>query len=313
MNQYGAKGRADANQGRDDILRAYYANFEVTKWDTNIKIKVQGQGEFPLEDYALRIYEMPESWPMVALEAQAIAARSFALAYTNNGAGEICTSESCQVFNSNPKTGAWAQAVKNTEGLVMTSGGSPIKAWYASTHGGYVFTSAEVWGGGTSYTKHATDTTTGSAGSFSELQSNAYDRESPWFYCDWGSRASYNRTAWLKSSEVADIVNVILLAKTDSSTNEHLYQTDKPNPAGTDTWDENRVRQEIQSRGIAPFTSVSDISIGADFSGGRTTSVNVSGDGGAQSFSGDEFKNWFNLRAPANIQIVGPLFNVERQ
>ena len=314
MNQYGAKGRADTNQGRDDILRAYYANFEVIKWDTNIKIKVQGQGEFPLEDYALRIYEMPESWPMAALEAQAIAARSFALAYTNNGAGEICTSESCQVFNSNPKTGAWAQAVKNTEGLVMTSGGSPIKAWYASTHGGYVFTSAEVWGGGTSYTKHVTDTTTGSAGGFSDLQSNAYDRESPWFYCDWGARGD-KKTAWLRPSEVADIANVTLLSRQCSydECGKHLYQTDKPNPAGTDTWDEARIRQELTSRSITPFNTVSEISIGADFSGGRTTSVNVSGDAGSQSFSGQEFKDWFNLRAPANIQIVGPLFNAERQ
>ena len=313
MNQYGAKGRADAGQGREDILRAYYANFEVTKWDTNIKIRVQGQGEFPLEDYTLRIYEIPESWPMAALEAQAIAARSFALAYTNNGTGEICTTESCQVFNPNPKTGPWAQAVKNTEGLVMTNGGNPIKAWYASTHGGYVFTSDEVWGGGTPYTKHATDTTSGSAGSFSELQSNAYDRESPWFYCDWGARASYNKTAWLKPSEVADIVNVILLAKADSGAGEHLYQTDKPNPAGTETWNEDRVRQELRNKGITPFNNVSDVTIGADFGGGRTTSVNVSGDGGSQSFSGSEFKDWFNLRAPANLQIVGPLYNAEKQ
>ncbi len=313
MNQYGAKGRADAGQGRDDILRAYYTNFEVTKWDTNIKIKVQGQGEFLLEDYTLRIYEVPESWPMAALEAQAIAARSFALAYTNNGAGEICTSESCQVFNNNPKTGPWAQAVKNTEGLVMTSGGSPIKAWYASTHGGYVFTSAEVWGGGTSYTKHATDTTSGSAGGFSELTSNAYDKDSPWFYCDWGSRASYNKTAWLKSSEIADIANIILLAKADSSTAEHLYQTDKGNPAGTETWNEDKVKQELKNRNITPFNNVSSVSISADFGSGRTSTVNISGDGSGFSISGSEFKDWFNLRAPANIQIVGPLYNIEQR
>ena len=189
MNQYGAKGRAEAGQSKDDILKAYYTNFDLVKWDTGTKIKVQGAGEFSLENYMLRIYEVPESWPMAALEAQAIAARSFALAYTNKGAGDICTSESCQVFKNDPKTGAWAQAVKNTEGLVMTSGGNPIKAWYASTHGGYVFNSAEVFGGSTSYTKHATDTTTGSASSFSDLQSNAYDKSSPWFYCDWGARA----------------------------------------------------------------------------------------------------------------------------
>ncbi len=313
MNQYGAKGRADAGQGRDDILKAYYANFEVTKWDTNIKVKVQGQGEFLLEDYTLRIYEMPESWPMAALEAQAIAARSFALAYTNNGAGEICTSESCQVFQPNPKTGNWGKAVKNTEGLVMTSGGSPIKAWYASTHGGYVFTSAEVWGGGTSYTKHATDTTNGSAGGFSELNSNAYDKDSPWFYCDWGSRSQYNKTAWLKSSEVADITNIILLAKKDGSISEHLYQTDKANPAGTDTWNEDKVKQELRNRNITPYTNVSSVSISADFGAGKTTTVNISGDGGSTSISGSEFKDWFNLRAPANIQIVGPLYNIEQR
>lgn len=312
MNQYGAKGRADAGQGRDDILRAYYANYEVTKWDTNIKIKVQGQREFPLEDYTLRIYEMPESWPMAALEAQAIAARSFALAYTNNGAGEICTSESCQVFHSNPKTEAWAQAVKNTEGLVMTSGGSPIKAWYASTHGGYVFTSAEVWGGGTSYTKHVTDTTTGTAGSFSELQSNAYDRESPWFYCDWGARGD-KKTAWLRSEEVADIINVILLARADSSTKDHFYQTDKQHPYGGEVWKEDQVKSELRSRNITPYNSISDISVSVDFGKGATSTVNITGDAGSQSLPGSEFKDWFNLRAPANIQIVGPLYNVERK
>lgn len=313
MNQYGAKGRADAGQGRDDILRAYYQNFEITKWDTNIKIKVQGQGEFSLEDYTLRIYEMPEDWPMPALEAQAIAARSFALAYTNNGSGEICTSESCQVFRSDPKTGAWAQAVKNTEGMVMTNGGSPIKAWYASTHGGYVFSSSEVWGGGTSYTKHATDTTTGSAGGFGDVQSNAYDRSSPWFYCDWGARGQYSNTAWLKPSEVADIVNVILLARADSSTGEHLYQTDKPHPYGGEVWDEARVKDELKKRGTSPFSNVSDLSIGADFGYGKTNSVSASGDAGSTSFSGDEFKSWFNLRAPVNIQIVGPLYNIEKR
>ena len=313
MNQFGAKGRAEAGQGRDDILKAYYANFETVKWDTNIKIKVQGHGEFSLEEYVQRIYEVPESWPMAALEAQVIAARSFALAYTNNGSGEICTSESCQVFQPNPKTGAWAQAVKNTEGLVMTNGGNPIKAWYASTHGGYIFSSAEVWGGSTAYTKHATDTTTGSVGSFGDLQSNAYDKSSPWFYCDWGSRPEYNKTAWLKPGEVADIVNTLLLSKADSGSLEHLYQVDKGNPAGTDTWDAEKVKQELKNKGITPYNSVSSVSVSADFSAGVTNSVNISGDGGSQNFSGSDFKNRFNLRTPANIQIVGPLFNIEKK
>ena len=304
-----------AGQNAETILGAYYQNYELKKdYSTDININVDGHGAFNIEEYVKRIYEMPASFAMEALKAQAVAARSYALAYTNNGSGSICTTQSCQVFKPEPKGGAWEEAVNSTRGWVMVQGGSPIKAWYSSTHGGYILSTSELPGwSATSWTKHATDTTTGSAGSFSDLQSNAYDKESPWFYCDWGSRPEYNKTAWLKQSEAADIVNVILLARADSSTNEHLYQTDAPNPAGTDTWSEDRVRQELQNRGITPFANVSDITVSADFSGGRTTSVNVSGNGGSQSFSGDEFKNWFNLRAPANIQIVGPLYNVERQ
>lgn len=315
LNQYGADGRARAGQSAEQILEAYYVNYELKKdYSQDININVEGYGSYNIEEYVKRIYEMPSSFAMEALKAQAVAARSYALSYTNNGAGSICTTQSCQVFKPEPKGGAWEEAVNSTRGWVMVQGGSPIKAWYSSTHGGYILSTSELPGwSATSWTKHAIDTTTGAASGFSDLFSNAYDRESPWFYCDWGSRSEYNKTAWLKSSEVADIMNVILLAKADSSAGEHLYQTDKPNPAGTDTWDEARVRQELSNRGVTPFSNISDVSIGADFSAGRTTSVGILGDGGSQSFSGDEFKNWFNLRAPANIQIVGPLFNVERQ
>ncbi len=315
LNQYGAKGRADAGQNFETILHAYY-NFDgFQDWDTNIRIRVEGHSDYSLEDYVKRIYEMPSDWSMEALKAQVIAARSYALAYTNNGSGSICDSQSCQVFQDGEKGGRWNEAVDATRGKVMVQGGSPIKAWFSSTHGGYILSTGELPGwSSTSWTKHATDTISGSAGGFGELNSNAYDKESPWFYCDWGSRSAYNKTAWLKSSEVADIANVTLLSRQCSydECGKHLYQTDKPNPAGTDTWSEDRVRQELQNKGITPFTSVSDVSIGADFGGGRTTSVNVSGNI-SQSFSGDEFKNWFNLRAPANIQIVGPLFNIEKQ
>ncbi|KKR76820.1 MAG: Stage II sporulation protein D [Candidatus Levybacteria bacterium GW2011_GWA2_40_8] len=314
LNQYGANGRAKTGQNAETILGAYYQNFELKKdYSADININVEGYGGYNIEEYVKRIYEMPESWEMEALKAQAIAARSYALAYTNNGAGSICTTQSCQVFKPDPKGGRWEQAVNETRGWVMVQGGNPIKAWYSSTHGGYIFTTGEIGWNDTSWTKHATDTTTGGAGSFGDLQSNSYDKDSPWFYCDWGARGEYNKTAWLKSEEVADIVNVLMLVARDGGTKEHLYQPDKPNPAGTDTWDAARVRQELSSRGGSPFTSVSSVSINADFGSGRTGSVSISGNGGSQSFSGSDFKTYFNLRAPANIQIVGPLFNIEKK
>lgn len=318
MNQFGAYGRAKAGQNEEEILRAYYDNFELKKdYDTGININVEGFGAFNVEDYLKRIYEVPERWGVdgfAALKAQVIAARSYALAYTNNGQGPICASQQCQVFKPEEKGGLWNQAVEETRGWVMVQGGNPIKAWYSSTHGGYVLKSSEVGWSDTSWTKHAVDSS-GGINNFSDLQNNAFDRESPWFYCDWGSRSQYNKTAWLKTDELADIVNVILLAKrlTEIKDKEHLYQTDKPNPAGTDTWDQERVRSELRNRGATPFNNVSDVSVSADFSAGRTTTVNLSGDGGSVSFDASEFKDWFNLRAPANIQIVGPLYNVEKK
>lgn len=309
LNQYGAKGRASAGQNAEQILDAYYTNYELKKdYDQNIQINVEGNGTFSIEDYVKRVYEIPADWPMEALKAQAIAARSYALAYTNNGAGSICTTEQCQVFKPEPKGGNWDAAVEATKGWVLTTGGSPMKAWFSSTHGGFVYTTSEIGWSGTSWTKHGSDAS-GGVGSFADLQNNAYDKESPWFYCDWGSRSDYGGTAWLKPTEVADIFNIITLARLDSSTSDKLYQPDKPHPDGKEVWGPDRVKQEIRARGGSALDSVSDVSVGVDFGGGRTNSVSA----GGVSVSAGEFKDWFNLRAPANLQIVGPLFNVEKR
>lgn len=314
LNQYGALGRSKAGQKYEDILRAYYNFDSLEKRDATIN--VDGNGSYSLDDYVKRIYEVPNEWGdqggMDALRAQAIAARSYALAYTNNGANSICTTQQCQVFQPNPKGGNWDQAVNDTAGLVMVQGGQPIKAWFSSTHGGYMFSSGDIGWSGTSWTKSGQDAN-GSINNWSDLKNNAYDKDSPWFYCDWGSRGDYNNTAWLKPEEVADIINVILLMQKDSGVRDHIYQTDKSNPAGTDTWDAGRVRQELKNRGGNPFSSVSDISVSADFGSGKTTNVHVSGDAGSVDINGSDFKNYFNLRAPANIQIVGPLYNVEKE
>ncbi|MDD5415434.1 MAG: SpoIID/LytB domain-containing protein [Candidatus Daviesbacteria bacterium] len=320
LNQYGAKGRAEAGQSAQTILSAYFNADYTTGYSTGINIHVSGRNEYGqsfdenynIEEYLKHLYEMPAGWPFEALKAQAIAARSYALAYTNNGSGPICPSQQCQVVKKETNDGNWQAAVAATSGIVLTNGGSPAKAWFSSTHGGYVFSSGSIGWNNTSWTKNAIDTSS-PVGNFSDLQNNAYDKGSPWFYCDWGSRAGYNKTAWLKSDELADIVNVLLLAKADSSTQTHLSQTDKSNPDGTDTWDAGRVRQELQNRGIKSFNSISSVSVGWDTGSGRSTQVSVSGDGGTQSINATDFKNFFNLRAPANIQIVGPLFNIEQK
>lgn len=299
MNQYGALGRAKASQNEEQILSEYYPGMTLKKdYDKGVQISTTTGWSGSIEDYVKRIYEVPDSWTdnnLAVLKAQAVAARTYALRSTSNGANQICTTESCQVFKPEPKGGNWEQAANATAGWVLMDGGNLGFTQYASTHGGYILNLGKFDGSG------------GNPGSFGELNERAYDKDSPWFYCNWGSRPEFDGTAWLKPSEVADILNVIELARRDSGTSDKLYQPDKPHPYGGEVWSPGRVRDELRSRGGSPIESVSNLSVGVDFGSGKTTSIS----GGGISASGDEFKSWFNLRAPANIQIVGPLYNVE--
>lgn len=319
MSQYGAKGRADSGQNAEQILKFYYNADYTTGFDTGINIHVTGTNEYGqsfddnwnIEEYLKHVYEIPSGWHPEALKAQAIAARSYALAYTDKGQRPICPSQSCQVVKREENADSWKQAVEATRGIVMTSGGNPISAYFSSTAGGYVYSSSASIGS-RPWTKDSQDGR-GAYNNFSDVRSNAYDNESPWFYCDWGSRSQYGNTAWLKSEEVADIANVIMLVQKDQSTIANVYQVDASNPAGRETWNADKVKQELRSRGGNPFNSVNGVSVSADFGSGKTTSVTVSGDAGSQTFGGNDFKTYFDQRAPGNIQIVGPLYNVERR
>jgi len=311
LNQYGAFGRAKAGQDYKTILNTYYNNVSIDK-RPNIDIRVQGFGSMPLETYLLGIYEVPDSWPIEALKAQVLAARSYALAYTNNGAKEICTTQSCQVYKGGNKGGNWERAVKETEGEVLIQDGQVITAWYASTAGGYTFTSSDIGWRPTGWTKRLRDTD-GDISSFEDLFNRAYDKDSPCFYSAQGFRAEYNKSAWLKPSEVADIVNVVLLYQKDSSVQNRLCYKD--NSSGcSDTWDSEKVKAELRNRGGTPFNSISSVTV-TDWnkSEGRTNTLSFSGDAGQVSLSGSTFKSLFNIRAPANISIVGPLYNVEKR
>jgi SpoIID/LytB domain protein len=319
LNQYGAWGRAKAGQDEDAILRAYYSfdSYDTSSY-TGTQIKVNDSNGYDsgniiwtgsLDDYVKRIYEVPDSWAdnnLAALKAQAIAARSYVLAETNNGAKSICANQNCQVFKTDPKGGNWESAVGQTAGKLMVQGGKPIVAYFSSTHGGYVYTTADIGWSSTGFTKRAQDAN-GSVSNFADLNSKAYDKDSPWFYCDWGGRSKYNNTGWMTSAEMADIVNAILLVQNDGGADPHILQTDK---SDSNTWNEDKVKQEL-SKYRTPFSNISSGSVDADFGSGKTTQVRFSGDQGSVSFESNVFKKYFNLRAPSNINIVGPLYNIE--
>lgn len=319
LNQYGAKGRADSGQNAKQILEAYYNAEYKEGYDQGINIHVVGTNEYGqnfdktwnIEEYLTHVYEVFHYWPMEALKAQAIAARSYALAYTNNGERTICPNQGCQVVKQEENYDSWKQAVDQTKGIVLLNDGKPISAYFSSTAGGYTYSSSNDIGS-RPWTKNMQDGKN-QYNNFDDIKNNAYDKESKWFYCDWGGREKYDNTAWLKSEEVADILNTLLLLKVDSSTTDNLYQTDKSNPAGKETWGFDKVKSELKAKGGNPFNNIDSISVNADFGSGRATSITFNGDVGGVTVDANEFKDRFNLRAPANIQIVGPLFNVEKR
>ena len=307
MSQYGAYGRAKSGQNAEDILKAYYGSgVEIKKdYSQDINITVQGFGTFKIEDYVKRIYEMPDAWTDndgAALKAQAVAARSYALAYTNNGAGSICATESCQVFKAGEKGGNWNAAAEATKGWVIVANGKPLSAWYASTSGGY----QESY----SYNGYATPGFWDAEGGREGWTSKAWESRagSPWFYKGWykfRSGDSCGRsTPWLTSEEMADILNAWVA----------LFQgggdSARVTPQGS-CWGGNPYSIE-ELKAIGGYTGVSGVSVTyAD--NGVTAEVRFDTNKGSVAIKGVDFKKAFNLRAPGRIALKSGLFNIEKK
>src|SRR5579872_2402622 len=89
MSQYGAKARSDGGQNFRDILSHYYSGDQIKQGYSEPSINVDGYGSMSTDKYLDGIAEMPSTWSADALKAQVIAARSYALSYTNNGSKSI--------------------------------------------------------------------------------------------------------------------------------------------------------------------------------------------------------------------------------
>jgi SpoIID/LytB domain protein len=128
------------------------------------------------DEYLFGIAEMPSSWAAEALKAQAVAARTIAIAGLNGGVKASCGCHlydevSSQEFTGwskeNEGTGGqwgtrWKAAVTgtaptSTTGQVLTSGGRLITAYYFSSSGGRTENSEDVWTAALSYARSMPD------------------------------------------------------------------------------------------------------------------------------------------------------------
>lgn len=134
-----------------------YAGAVTVRSGTNGLVVIE---ETTVDRYLYGITEVPFSWPIEALRAQSIAARTY-LAWTlargrsSNGRQygyDICATDQCQVYRGlDGVAGAdgqrWREAVDTTASQILLDGTRPLQALYSSTSGGRTRSVEDVFGG----------------------------------------------------------------------------------------------------------------------------------------------------------------------
>jgi stage II sporulation protein D len=132
-------------------LAASTRAFGATTTRRILRLRTGRVEEVPLEDYVAAVVpaEIGGHGPPAALEAQAVAARSYAVAraerHLEDGA-DLCDGTHCQVFRGlSAATAASRAAARATAGIVLVQGGRVIAAPFHAVCGGRTARPRDVW------------------------------------------------------------------------------------------------------------------------------------------------------------------------
>ncbi len=143
MSQDGALGYAQHGWSDTAILTHYYSGTTIGQAPAHAVVKVlEGSRvvKVPLERYVRGVVsaEMPSSWPIAALEAQAIASRSYAL--TDHAGGsrfDVYADTRSQVYRGvAAETAQTNAAVTATAGQIVEYAGKPAITYFFASSGG---------------------------------------------------------------------------------------------------------------------------------------------------------------------------------
>jgi stage II sporulation protein D len=125
---------------RDQGKPSYRGNFEIAKTENGLLLI----NELLLEEYLYSVVpsEMPASYPMEALKAQAISARTYAYQrMLNSGLKEygahVDDSAAFQVYNNIKENENTTLAIRDTQGQIAAIGNELAETYYYSTSCGY--------------------------------------------------------------------------------------------------------------------------------------------------------------------------------
>ena len=125
----------------------YRGNMELRRDDGGMTVI----NELPIEEYLYGVLpsEVYAGWPVEALKAQAVAARTYLLSQFGNRSlqgFDVQASQMSQVYKGyNAEHEATTKAVNETAGWVITLNKRPIAAFFHASSGGYTENCEEVW------------------------------------------------------------------------------------------------------------------------------------------------------------------------
>lgn len=125
--------------------------------------QIVGVNQLPLEDYLYGVVpaEMPSNWPLESLKAQAVAARTYAVANRGRFGSrgfDLKPTVASQVYKgAAAETALSNTAVNATRGQVVTYNGKVIRAYFHASAGGYTESADAVWGESLPYLRPVPD------------------------------------------------------------------------------------------------------------------------------------------------------------
>ncbi len=104
----------------------------------------------PIEEYLMGVipYEMAEEFPLEALKAQAVAARTYTIKNLKPGQiYDLVDNTNDQVFRGlDPTKTNAAKSINETDGVILTYQGKPADCFYTASNGGFSESAFNAWG-----------------------------------------------------------------------------------------------------------------------------------------------------------------------
>jgi stage II sporulation protein D len=143
MSQWGAYGFAEHGWTYQQILAHYYTGTTLGQAPAGRTIKVligSRVKTLPLETYVRGVVaaEVPSSWPLAALEAQAVASRTYAITADAGGSRfDVYADTRSQMYEgAAAETASSNAAIADTAGEIVTYGGKPAITYFFASSGG---------------------------------------------------------------------------------------------------------------------------------------------------------------------------------